>query len=241
MYPFFKTISSDFFECNFDSSFKDLVTDFPRFKLPVYNLFCAANYNYQIPFEAINFELSDNLMIKVLQDNDNLINQYTITKINQNQGYFEFSCKNRFSRDLSTIRLLISDQDNDFVTTFRIWRGCDSLSSVDIDNFSLDENSGIISLSIKPTGLPESGTYWCITKPDIKFTDENNKVLDVLFPKRPNIINYALMKRSGGDFMNHNEFALLNISFKGDLICTWTDTLSGISTQKSIPVDYTKV
>lgn len=240
MYPLFQTISSDFFESNFDNSFKDFVTDLPRFQLPIYNLFCVANYNYQIPFEAINFELSDNLMIKVLQDDDNLISQYTIKKINQNQGYFEFSCKNRFSRDLSTIRLLISDQDNGFVTTFEIRRGYDSLSSVDIDNFSLDENTGIISLSIKPIGLPESGTYWCIAKPDIKFTDKNNKALDVLLPKKQDIFNYALMKRNGGFFMNHNEFALLNTSFKGDLICTWTDTLSGISTQKSIPVDYTK-
>lgn len=242
MYPLFQTISTDYFESNFNNSFKDFLTDLPRFELPVYNLLCAGNYNYQIPFEAIKFELSDNLTIEVLQDNNDLLSQCSITKVNQNQGYFEFSCKDRFSNDLSNIRLLISDQDNGFITTFGIWRGCDSLSSVDFYDYSLDENTGIISLSFIPDGLPRQyTTFWSVAKPDIVFTDENDQKVDVLFPKKPEFSKYAIMNRYDMSYLRQKVFAILNTSFKGNLICTWTDTITGVSTQKSIPVDYTKV
>lgn len=242
MYPLFQTISTDYFESNFNNSFKDFLTDLPRFELPVYTLLCAGNYNYQIPFEAINFELSDNLTIEVLQDNNNLLSQCSITKVNQSQGYFEFICKNRFTTDLSTIRLLISDQVNGFITTFGILRGCDTLSSVDFYNFSFDEKTGFISLSFTPNGLPGGlNTYWSVSKPDIVFTDENDQKVDVLFPKKPEFSKYAIMKRYNETYLRQKEIAILNRSFKGNLICTWTDTITGVSTQKSIPVDYTKV
>lgn len=242
MYPLFQTISTDYFESNFNNGFKDFLTDLPRFELPVYNLLCAGNYNYQIPFEAIKFELSDNLTIEVLQDSDKLLSQCSITKVNQNQGYFEFSCKDRFSNDLSTIRLLISDQDNGFLTTFGIWRGCDSLSSVNFDKFSFDEKTGLISLAFIPSGLlDERKIYWTVTKPDIVFTDENDQKVDVLFPKKTEFSKYAIMRRLSNTYLRQEVIAILKTSFKGNLICTWTDTITGVTTQKSIPVDYTKV
>lgn len=242
MYPLFQSFFSNNFDSYFNASLVDYSTDLPRFELSTYCLFCGANYTYKIPFKSINFELSNNLTIEILEDSEKLMGKYSITKINQTQGYFEFNCKSRNINNLANIILCIKDQKNGSLATFKIRRGFDGITAVEVSKFFVSNNTGLISLSFKPIGLPDSSkTYWCVVKPDIKFTDVNNNVVDVLFPKKPDIFNYALMKRHSNDFINQNEYALLNTSFKGDLTCTWKDRLSGVSIQKSISVDYTKV